>query len=352
MNDTSKNETNKAQTTMHQLLRKSRLLLAALLCAAAVPAFAADHVKIGAFQGTFINFPMYVAHDLKLFQKHGIDPEFIYGKGIQPTNMLVSGAVEFSGVAVEHGIVLRSKGQDVRLVVLNQTLPPFTVIVSNSVPTPNAGAGYPAMLKDLKGLKIGISTPGASSDVTMRYLLRQAGLDPQRDVQIVPVGGPSTQIAGLKNGIINASNAFEPIQTEAVLGLRIAKPVLDIEGGKGPPIFRQYAFNGIFVRGALLKSNPDLVRRFVAAIVDAETMVNDPAQIDAVTGVAAKEMGMKPAILKAYISKYRSIFAPIATRVAIENVNKFLMLQKSIKKPIAYQDLVATDFMPKRFMKH
>lgn len=319
-----------------------------LLAASTVQA--ADRVKVAAFKGTFVNFPIYVANDLRLFEKHGIDVELVYGTGIQPTNMVVSGATEFGGVGVEHGIILASKGQNVRLLVLNQTLPPFTVIVRNEVPTPNVNAPYPKMLTDLKGLKIGISTPAASTDLTIRYLLQQAGLDPQRDVQIIPVGAPSTQVAALRNGLIDATIAFEPIQTEAVYGQKIAKPILDIQGAKGPDVFHEYAYNGIFTTQAVLDSKSDLARRFVQAMVEAEEAINDPAKLDMVANVAAKNMGgMDAALLKLYIDKYRGIFVPIATEKAIENVNTFLIAQKSITKPVPFSSLVASDFMPKQF---
>ncbi len=202
------------------------------------PARAADHVRIAAFQSSGINFPVYVALALKLFEKHGIDPEIIYGKGIQPTSMVVSGATDFGAIAVEHGITVIAKGQDIRLLVLDQTLPPFTLIVRNDIPVPHAGDLYPKMIADLKGLKLGISTPGAGTDITTRFLLTQAGLDPQRDVRLIPVGEPSTQIAALKNHVIDGTLAFEPIQTQAVLAEKIARPILDIEGGQGPAMFR------------------------------------------------------------------------------------------------------------------
>ena len=44
------------------------------------------------------------------------------------------------------------------------------MIVRNETATPNAAKPYPQMLADLKGLKIGISTPGASTDATLRFL--------------------------------------------------------------------------------------------------------------------------------------------------------------------------------------
>src|SRR5258708_35010045 len=116
---------------------------------------------------------------------------------------MTGGPAVFGAFAIENGVAVTSKGQDVKLLVVPLPRPPFSVIVRNEVPTPNAGKPYPQMLTDLKGLKIGISTPGASTDVTLRFLLREAGLDPQMDVTIVPVGDPTTALAGLKYGVID-----------------------------------------------------------------------------------------------------------------------------------------------------
>ncbi|MFM0505889.1 ABC transporter substrate-binding protein [Paraburkholderia caffeinilytica] len=314
------------------------------------PAFAADHVKIAAFQSTFTNFPIYVAADLKLFQKHNIDPEIIYGTGVQLTNMVVSGAADFGGFAVAHGITLVSQRQDVRLLVLNQTRPPFNLIVRNDLALPNLKAPYPAMIRDLKGLKLGISNPGADTDTTLRYLLRDAGLDPQKDVRLVPIGDPSTQVGAVKNRTVDGTIAFEPIQTEAVLALKIAKPVLDLQGGQGPEIFRDYAYNGIFARQSFLDKNPQAARNVVAAIVEAEEIINDPAQIERVLQVAKNNMsGIDAAALRQFIEQYRGIFTPVANEKAIANVNEFVKAEHLITSAIPYDQVVATAFMPKTF---
>jgi NitT/TauT family transport system permease protein len=194
------------------------------------PAGAAEKVKMSTFQSNLCCFPVYVAQHLKLFEKHGVEVELVYGTGIQVANILISGSTDFGAFAIEHGVAVTSKGQDVKLLVVTLTRPPFSVIVRNEVPTPNAGKPYPQMLADLKGLKIGISTPGASTDVTLRFLLREAGLDPQKDVTIVPVGDPTTALAGLKNGLIDGNMSVEPTQTAAVTGLKIAKHVLNAQG--------------------------------------------------------------------------------------------------------------------------
>ena len=126
------------------------------------------------FQSNFCCFAVYVAKHLKLFEKHGVDVELVYGTGIQPANIFVSGSADAGAFAVEHGVTVSSKGQDLKLIVLEQKLPPLSLIVRNDVPTPNADKPYPQNLMDMKGLKIGISGRGASTDTAVRFML-QAG---------------------------------------------------------------------------------------------------------------------------------------------------------------------------------
>ena len=330
-----------------------RALVTAVLTVAglawASPSQALDRVKISAFQGAFVNLPVYVAQTYKLFEKHGVEAELIYGTGIQVTNIMVGGSSDFGAFAVEHGITIIGKGQDVRLLVVDQSLPPYGLIVRNQVPTPNAGRPYPEMLKDLKGLKLGITTIGAATDITLRFLLQQVGIKPS-DVSIVPVGAAGPQVAGLKNGLIDGALSAEPAQSEAVDGLKIAKMVLDIQGGHGPEIFRDYAYNGVWTTGAYLKKYPERAHAVVAAIVDAETMINDPAHTDEVAKVAADNMrGFDPALLRAFIVKYRGIFRPIATPKQIENVETYLKGAEMLNETVPYDKIVAAEFMPREF---
>ncbi len=323
--------------------------IAALLFAMLVsPASAAEKVKMSTFQSNFCCFPVYVAQHLKLFEKHGVEVELVYGTGIQVANILISGSTDFGAFAIEHGVAVTSKGQDVKLLVVTLTRPPFSVIVRNQVPTPNAGKPYPQMLADLKGLKIGISTPGASTDVTLRFLLREAGLDPQKDVTIVPVGDPTTALAALKNGLIDGNMSVEPTQTAAVTGLKIAKHVLNIESGQGPELFRDFAYNGVFARGSTLKERPQAARAVVAAIVEAEQRIQDPNQLDEIVKVAQAYMrGIDADLLRSYLTTYRGNFAPVATPAAIRNISQMLLAGKLIAQPVAWSQVVAQDLMPR-----
>ena len=45
--------------------------------------------------------------------------------------------------------------------------------------------------------------------------MREAGLDPQKDVTIVPAGDPTTVLAEIQNGLIDGNMSVEPTQTAA-----------------------------------------------------------------------------------------------------------------------------------------
>jgi NitT/TauT family transport system substrate-binding protein len=335
---------------MGRLTRRVLSLAAACAVASALlnaPATAMEQVKLSVFQSNFCCFAIYVAKHLKLFEKRGVDVELIYGTGIQPANIFVSGSADAGAFAVEHGVTVSSKGQDLKLIVLEQQLPPLSLIVHNDVPTPNADKPYPQNLQDLKGLKIGISGRGASTDTALRFMMKQAGFDPERDITIMPVGDPGTMLASLKNKVIDAAVAVEPTQTAALQSLKIAKTVVDIEGGGGPAVFHPYAYNGVFVHSALLKDHPDTARAIVAAIVEACQIINDPARMNDLMDVAANYMkGSDPDVVKAYLTKYRSNYGAIATRAGVDNVSAMLLAGKSIDKAVPYEQIVATDFMP------
>jgi hypothetical protein len=85
-------------------------------------------------------------------------------------------------------------------------------------------------------------------------------------------------------------------------------------------------------------------------VVEAEQAINDPARIDDIMKVGAATIkGMDAGLLRAYLGRYRTIFRPVATAQAIENVNSLLYSNKLIPHTVPYDQLVATDFMPKDF---
>ncbi|MDB3935307.1 ABC transporter substrate-binding protein [Granulosicoccus sp.] len=63
-------------------------------------------------------------------------------------------------------------------------------------------------LADLKGKAIATSGPGGFNGMLFRYMLKREGLEPEVDVQIVPVGGSSERAAAVMAGQVQATVTF------------------------------------------------------------------------------------------------------------------------------------------------
>jgi NitT/TauT family transport system substrate-binding protein len=57
-------------------------------------------------------------------------------------------------------------------------------------------------LQDLRGHPVGVTRYGASTDFAMRYLLRKSGLEPDKDVPILQLGGQIELAAAIESGRI------------------------------------------------------------------------------------------------------------------------------------------------------
>ena len=83
------------------------------------------------------------------------------------------------------------------------------------------GSGI-ASVKDLKGKKIGVSGLGSRSDLIARVILRRAGLDPAKDVEVVAAGlSPARALAVSKNFIQGAPLTRGVADEAKKLGIKI-----------------------------------------------------------------------------------------------------------------------------------
>lgn len=330
------------------------LLAVALLVAAAAPELPAQPrtpVKIAVLRAAFVYFTPYVAEAKGFFARHGLDAQLIYFRsGAETTTAVVSGSTEFGALATEHVTQVRDQGLRVKAIVANLTDSPFTLIVRKEVPLPSAARGYPHVVRDLKGLKLGITGRGASTDFTLRFLLKEAGLDPDKDVTIIGTGGVSTSVAALQKGDIQGYLGFEPIQSQAIYGLGIAKPVIDMRKGEGPRLLQEYAYNSMVAKEEYLDANPETARRMVAAVLDTHRFLADPKNLEETVKVAEKYFeGIDPRLLRQILQDSLKAYRPVISRQAVANIGEMLRFAGLIKRAPAYEEVVDTRYAPTRF---
>jgi NitT/TauT family transport system substrate-binding protein len=83
------------------------------------------------------------------------------------------------------------------------------------------GSGI-SSVKELKGRKVGVSGLGSRSDLIARVILRRAGLDPAKDVEVVAAGlSPARALAVSKNFIQGAPLTRDVAEEAKKLGIKI-----------------------------------------------------------------------------------------------------------------------------------
>jgi ABC-type nitrate/sulfonate/bicarbonate transport system substrate-binding protein len=183
------------------------------------------------------------------------------------------------GADLTAGAVLA--GGDVRIVGLSLPANVLSVSVRNDVPLPNRAKGYPGIMKDFKGLKVGITARGTSSEKYFNAMLADGGLQPN-DVTYVAVGGPATSYAALAVGKqIDAVVMFQPLPQLCQFN-KTCETVVDMTVGEGPAsLASTIGSNVIFaMRRETADGNPQLMAAYYAAMRDAANWFNDPANFE------------------------------------------------------------------------
>ncbi|MEO6164553.1 MAG: ABC transporter substrate-binding protein [Candidatus Binatia bacterium] len=137
----------------------------------------------------------YIAQEKGLYKKHGLDVDSVFIP-FSSTNVavLVSGQLKFgNGTGGTIASAAVSGANLVAVACFMNTLP-YELIVQESIKTK----------EQLKGKSLGISRIGSASDVVARVFLKHLGLEPDKDVAILQVGGSSERAAAFRTGRIAA----------------------------------------------------------------------------------------------------------------------------------------------------
>jgi ABC-type nitrate/sulfonate/bicarbonate transport system substrate-binding protein len=197
--------------------------------------------------------PPWIARELGIFNKHGLDVEVIATPtGVEGMNALIAGEVQFLQISGGTTASAALGGADV--MVVGTTL---DALVQSLMARPEIEKA-----EQLKGKSVGITRFGTSIDVGARMALKHFGLVPEKEVAIVQVGGMESMVTALQTNRIQAGILSYPAITQA---LKLGHHTLLDVASLGIP----YAFTGMTTRGRLIKEEADLVRRYMMAQTEA-----------------------------------------------------------------------------------
>src|SRR5205823_6265954 len=178
----------------------------------AAPALEKQNVKIAVGGKTlFYYLPLTLAERLGYFKDEGLQVEIVdFAGGAKALQAMVGGSADLVSGAFEHTINMHARGIPVEGIVLQSRY------ASIALGIPKARAPSYKSPKDLKGLKIGVTAPGSSTNFFVNALLARDGLKPD-DVSIIGVGASSNAVAAMKKGEIDAISNLDPVITKLEL---------------------------------------------------------------------------------------------------------------------------------------
>jgi NitT/TauT family transport system substrate-binding protein len=195
-------------------------------------------------------------------------------------------------------------------------------------------------LEAMKGLRIGMTTPGATSDMFMRYILRANGLNPDHDLQIIPLGGVSAQIAALQAGRVDGCSCLPPVDVISdAQGLTVE--VLDRRTDF--PQLADVTYGVLYGLDSYNKAHPDIAVAMGRALARATVLIaHDSDAAKKATRPFLKELDEKTFDLawKTYYPVMPSTLAisqdSFDKEIAFENA----VLPPQDHKPLQYKDIV------------
>jgi len=164
----------------------------ALLLLSTLPLHAKD-IVIATSSMTLTSIPYLVAIEKKFFEKEGLTAQYVVMRSDLAVSGLITGDVDYNQ-SVSSVLRAGAAGAPVITVagIYNRTF--FDLIARRDIKS----------LAELKGKTVGISRYGASTEYALRFGLRANGIDPDKEIKMLAVGGDAARIAGLQNGTLEA----------------------------------------------------------------------------------------------------------------------------------------------------
>jgi NitT/TauT family transport system substrate-binding protein len=122
-------------------------------------------------------------------------------------------------------------------------------------------------IKDLKGKTLGISSFGATPDVAARMMLKQAGVDPEKEIKVLALGSDAARLTALTQRVVDVVVISPPADAQMEKqGYRILARAYELFS---------FPYLGLGTHTRKIKEKPDEIRRVIKATIRANRFIRD-----------------------------------------------------------------------------
>jgi ABC-type nitrate/sulfonate/bicarbonate transport system substrate-binding protein len=308
--------------------------LSALLPPASI-AWADDPITVGKADAASTSFlPIHVGDKVGIFKKHGLELKISdFTGGSKLSQAIVAGAIDI-GLGAGTEMALVAKGA------------PMKAVCDGLSPIPFIGIAVPFdspihSVDQLKGKKIGISSPGSLTDWLTKQLNQHQGWGADGASSVAIGNGAAAVLAGFRTNAIDAdlsvtSNIFN---WEEKKEGRLLIPASDFVGN--------IAASTTFASQNFINKHPDELRSFLAAWLETidylTTHKAETVKIESeVTGYSENVMAKEYALTASKFSRDCKFDAE-----ALANLKRAFVDQKLVDTPPDMSTLYTEAYLPK-----
>jgi len=232
------------------------LIPAAIVIFFGAPAQALERIRVAVSNPNMPNLTVALAQKNGLFKDEALEAEIIRMNPNVAITALATGDVDYCqlfGAVVGAAIA----GLPVRIVAGFLDNWPMTLIAQPELKA----------LKDLKGKTLGISSFGATPDVAARLMIKQAGIDADKEIKILALGSDAARLMALKQRVVDVVVISPPADTQMEKqGYRILARAYELFS---------FPYLGLGTHTRKIKDKPDEIRRVIKATIRANRLIRD-----------------------------------------------------------------------------
>jgi len=234
-------------------------------------------VRLAVARSPFTYLPVYLAEPLGYYKAEGLDVAIAeFSGGAQSVQSVIGGSADIAAGFYEHAIEMTAAGKPLQAFVTMLKYPGMALVIS-----PKASRAVTS-IEDLKGLRVGVGTPGSPTHFYLNYLLSRHGMSGD-DVGVVGIGAPVTAALAVEAGKVDAAvvgGAMIVLQRR-LPHLQVLAETFSREGVSASLGVDEYPGAALLAKEEWLKTNADTGRRLARAIVRSLEYIHahQPAEI-------------------------------------------------------------------------
>jgi len=287
-------------------------------------------------------FPALAADELGYFKAEGLDVRIELAAMLGATKALRDGSADAMIAGSVHDVLTEFPDwRGVKIVVALSQGTPWLLTVRADLKAERGD------LNAVRGLRL---TAAEGPDLALKRMLRGAGIEPGRDVEIIQLPGAKSRdvsfgvfaARGLEAGQVDGFWA-NAMGAETAVSRGVGKVLIDVRRGDDPGEVRYFTFAGMASTDAFIEREPKAVAAAVRAIVKAQQALRADPNL-------ARKVGEKKfppdaaALIANVVVRDVEFYNPAVSETAVEKMNRFAQSVGHLSGPVAYDRVAAVRF--------